>query len=155
MFLIFSNLKVSASTETFVTFLRSIELLKSGTDLIIGHSAHMIQELEYYDGKRVAYSIGNFIMNGDGEYKARNLPPYSFIARLNVQNVAGKLVKRLMLYPIISANMESDFTPRFVNEQEMEHIHNILKSHHYDMTALDPYMTISDDEFGYYFDCIL
>lgn len=134
---------------------RAVDLLKAGVDLIVGHSAHMIQELEYYDDKLVAYSIGNFIMNGDGEYRARNLPPYSFIARLNVQNIKGKLVKKLMLYPIITSNLDTDFTPRFVDESEMDHIHSILKGHNYDMAYLDRFVSMAKDDFGHYFDCIL
>ena len=134
---------------------RAVDYIRSGVDLIIGHSAHMMQEIEYYEDKLVAYSIGNFIMNGDGEYKARNLPPYSFIARLNVQNINGGLIKKLMLYPIRSSNLETDFTPDFVSDKEIQHINKILKSHNYDMTMLDGLISIKRDKFGSYFECML
>jgi poly-gamma-glutamate capsule biosynthesis protein CapA/YwtB (metallophosphatase superfamily) len=127
-------------------------LVKAGADLVVGHSAHMIQELEYYNEKLILYSIGNFIMNGDGEYKRRNLPPYSFIARLNICEVDDKLVKKMLLYPIMSNNKEIDFSPRFVDHQEFNHVHMILRSHNYDMQLFDNHVILGDDEYGYYFE---
>ncbi len=138
--------------RTFTQQKMSEELINTGVDFIVGHSAHMIQEVEYYKKRLVIFSIGNFIMNGDGEYTRRNLPPYSYIARLNVQNIAGKLKKKMILYPIHSDNTASDFTPRFVTQREFEHVHCILRGHNVDMDMFDKVVTIGKDEFGSYFE---
>lgn len=125
-------------------------LINAGVDLIVGHSAHMFQEVEYYKNKLIVYSIGNFIFNADGEYKKRNLPPYSFIARLNVQNIDNSLQKKMMLYPFLCCNKEIDFTLRFVNAEEFEHIIMIIKSHNFDMESAGKLFEYGKDQYGYY-----
>jgi len=39
------------------------ELIDAGADLIIGHHPHVAQEVEQYRGKRIAYSLGNFVFD--------------------------------------------------------------------------------------------
>jgi len=36
-----------------------------GADLIVGHHPHVVQEIEEYKGKYIAYSLGNFIFDQD------------------------------------------------------------------------------------------
>lgn len=38
-------------------------LVEAGVDLIIGHHPHVIQEVEYYQGVPIYYSLGNFIFD--------------------------------------------------------------------------------------------
>ncbi len=138
--------------RTFTQQQQGEEFIKAGTDLIVGHSAHMIQEIEYHKEKLIMYSIGNFLINGNGEYKRRKLPPYSFIARLNVQNIEGTFVKKMMVYPILVDNMATDFTPRFVNEKEFNHVRDILRSHEIDTDIFDNMVKIDEDKYGKYFE---
>lgn len=37
--------------------------IDAGADMIIGHHPHVIQDIEYYNGKLIAYSLGNFIFD--------------------------------------------------------------------------------------------
>ena len=37
--------------------------IDSGADLVIGHHPHVVQEIEEYRGKYIAYSLGNFIFD--------------------------------------------------------------------------------------------
>jgi poly-gamma-glutamate synthesis protein (capsule biosynthesis protein) len=37
--------------------------IDSGADMIIGHHPHVIQDVEYYQGKPIFYSLGNFIFD--------------------------------------------------------------------------------------------
>lgn len=138
--------------RTFTQQKQGEEFISAGVDLIVGHSAHMIQEIEYYKNKLIMYSIGNFLINGNGEYKRRKLPPYSFIARLNVQNIEGKLEKKMIVYPIVVDNMETDFTPRFVKKKEFDHVKAILRSHDISTDIFDSLVQISKDKHGYYFE---
>ena len=125
-------------------------LIKEGADLILGHSAHMIQEVEYIADKPVIYSLGNFILNGDGEYQQRNLPPYSFISRLNVRPLDDGLDVSLKLYPIQCDNLRTAFQTRFVNEQEFHHVHAIIRSHGYQLDQLEEHYSCGEDEYGLY-----
>ncbi|XPV68939.1 MAG: CapA family protein [Halarcobacter sp.] len=136
--------------RTFTQQKQGEEFIRSGVDLIVGHSAHMIQEVEYYKDRLIIYSIGNFLINGNGEYKRRRLPPYSFIARLNVQNIDNTFVKKIYLYPIFVDNMASDFTPRFVDKKEFIHVKDILRSHEISTDIFDNTVILGQDKFGYF-----
>lgn len=142
------------SWRTFEQQLHAEKIIEAGADIIVGHSAHMIQEVEYIDGKLVLYSIGNFIFNGDGEYQRRNLPPYSFIARLHInEDKNGLSCAKMLLYPFVSDNAGTDFNPRFVNKHEFEQVRMIMRSHCYDMNMIDELMHFGRDKFGYYLEC--
>ncbi|MFZ5634306.1 MAG: CapA family protein [Bacillota bacterium] len=69
-------------------------LVDAGADIVVGHHPHVLQGIEIYKGKVIAYSLGNFIFTissiqkaregailqvtagSDGSYKARILPTY-------------------------------------------------------------------------------
>ena len=136
--------------RTFTQQKQGEEFIRAGVDLIVGHSAHMIQEIEYYKEKLIMYSIGNFLMNGDGEYKRRKLPPYSFIARLNIQNIDGEFIKSMLVYPIVVDNIATDFTPRFVNEKEFDHVKDILRTHNINTDIFDTIVSLGKDKYGQY-----
>lgn len=44
------------------------ELLRSGADIIIGSHPHVLQGIEYIDGKPVVYSMGDFWFNDETKY---------------------------------------------------------------------------------------
>jgi len=39
----------------------------AGADLVIGHHAHILQGIEFYQGKVIAYGLGNFAFDIDGD----------------------------------------------------------------------------------------
>lgn len=39
------------------------QLIDAGADLIVGHHPHVPQEIEYYKGRPIAYSLGNFVFD--------------------------------------------------------------------------------------------
>lgn len=39
-------------------------MIDAGADLVVGSHPHVIQEVEYYQGKLIAYSLGNFVFDG-------------------------------------------------------------------------------------------
>lgn len=41
------------------------ELINAGADLIVGHHPHVLQPIEKYKGKYIAYSLGNFVFGGN------------------------------------------------------------------------------------------
>ena len=38
--------------------------IDSGADLVLGHHSHVVQGLEAYRGRLIAYSLGNFVFPG-------------------------------------------------------------------------------------------
>ncbi len=39
------------------------QIINAGADIIIGHHPHVLQEIEMYKGKTIAYSLGNFVFD--------------------------------------------------------------------------------------------
>lgn len=100
-------------------------LVRAGADLIIGHGAHMIQEIESYKNSLIVYSIGNGVFNSNGEYNRRFVPPYSMLAQLQF----SKKEIELKLYPIYSNNLKTYWQPRPLNEVEFTHCTTMLKAY--------------------------
>ena len=115
-------------------------LVEAGADLIIGHGAHMAQEVAEIDGKKIVYSIGNGVFNSNGEYNRRHVAPYSMIAQLVFDDEI-----ELRLYPFYSNNLKTFWQPRFLTEDEFDHCTTILKS--YGSIPLD---VETEDELSYY-----
>ncbi|MGN0364070.1 MAG: CapA family protein [Bilifractor sp.] len=41
------------------------QAIDEGADLVVGHHPHVIQGIEYYKGKTIMYSLGNFLFGGN------------------------------------------------------------------------------------------
>lgn len=99
------------------------ELVGAGADVIIGSGPHMLGEFERIDGKWVVYSIGNGVFNSDGEYRARGMPPYGFLARLGIDARGIEIG----LYPILADNLRTFWQPRPVDPTEFQHVLTVLR----------------------------
>lgn len=83
--------------------------INAGADIIVGHGAHMLQEIEYIRGRPVIYSVGNFVFNSNGEYRRRKVPPYSLLFQLKAKLYGDQLLLDYELLPIFCANHECGF----------------------------------------------
>jgi hypothetical protein len=104
------------------------EFLDAGIDLILGHGAHMLQEVEWRDGRWVVFSLGNFVFNAPGRYKLLNAPPFSFLAKLLAEPDHGRLAVCVRLYPIVTDNKRTDYQSRFVTDGEFVRVLEVLES---------------------------
>lgn len=125
-------------------------MVGAGADLIVGHGAHMMQEIGRRRGRWVVYSLGNGYFGSEGEYARRSMPPYSFLARLNVNDREGTPAYFLRLYPIISDNQMTRFQPRFVTAGEFRDVTNFLDMRNPEIFAGSPLLRGARDEFGWY-----
>lgn len=51
------------TTPSFSQRKGAYRLIRAGADAIIGHHPHVLQEMEYFDGKPIFYSLGNFVFD--------------------------------------------------------------------------------------------
>ncbi len=84
---------VQRPREIFRRFARAV--LDRGVDLYYGHSAHLFQGVEIYDGKPILYDTGDFIDDYAVDPNLRN--DRSFLFRVSVE---GGDLKRLELFPV-------------------------------------------------------
>jgi poly-gamma-glutamate synthesis protein (capsule biosynthesis protein) len=75
-----------------------------GADLVLGHHPHVLQELEVYKGRLIAYSLGNFVFGSES-----NRTNYSMILLLTFQ---GKRLARAEAVPIDVNNYRVKYKPR-------------------------------------------
>jgi poly-gamma-glutamate capsule biosynthesis protein CapA/YwtB (metallophosphatase superfamily) len=95
-------------------------LIDRGADLVIGHGAHVLQEIELYQGRWIVYNLGNFVFNSTGRYKKKEIDPFSLMANLSVARKKNGLSVSLRLYPIFSDNRITLFQPHFVTDNQFE-----------------------------------
>ena len=56
----------------------------AGADLVIGHHSHRINPIEYYNGKYICYSLGNFSFAGNN--KPSDMASYIFQIRMRLRD---------------------------------------------------------------------
>jgi D-alanine-D-alanine ligase-like ATP-grasp enzyme/L-alanine-DL-glutamate epimerase-like enolase superfamily enzyme len=104
----------------------SERLAEAGAHLIIGHGAHVLQELDIAGPHATVYSVGNFVFNWSGRFDKFDVPPYSLVARVDVGLENDQWRLGLRLYPIVSDNRQTGFQPRPVREDEFESLWSAL-----------------------------
>ena len=101
-------------------------LREAGVDLIVGHGAHMLQEVEHDGRGWIFYSIGNLLFNSRGRYAAHKAPPYGLPLAADFSIQDGRARVGLRAYPIVSDNQLTGYQSRFVTEDELTTIESLL-----------------------------
>jgi poly-gamma-glutamate synthesis protein (capsule biosynthesis protein) len=88
-----------------------------GADVIIGHHPHVLQGLEIYHGRLIAYSLGNFAFGG-------NMDPYdkrTLILQLRVDPAdTGCYAARILPARVSSVEYVNNYQPTLYNGWEKE-----------------------------------
>ena len=123
-------------------------LLDVGVDLIVGHGAHMLQEIERRDERWIVYGLGNLVFNAPGRYRKHGAPPISLIAKLIVAPDGGGLTISLRLYPIVTDNKITDYRTQFTTEDEFAEVGRLLFAKSDDAIGLGRQMRSGRDGAG-------
>lgn len=76
-------------------------MIDAGADLVIGGHPHITQGAEYYQGKLIVYSLGNFVFDGFETPETRR----GWLLRLTVDRSG------LIAWDTLAADMDNDGTP--------------------------------------------
>lgn len=109
------------------------EFIDAGADMVIGHGTHMLSTIEEYKGKRIVYSIGNFVFTSPGRYKKLGVPPCSLITKVQIEENDGKWLIKDEHIPIFTDNRRSKFKPYIINNDELQTYLNKNKNNNKDM----------------------
>lgn len=88
-------------------------LIEAGADLIFGHSCHVFQGIELFEGKPILYSTGDFVDDYAVDEVERNDQSFVFAVELEKTRV-----RRLLLSPTVIR----DFQARLATGEEAEAI---------------------------------
>jgi UDP-N-acetylmuramyl pentapeptide synthase len=122
--------------------------IESGVDLIIGHGAHMMQQIEKIQNKWTIYSIGNGVFNSNGEYAQRKVPPYGFAAQLRI-GTAGDM--HLRLHPLYTDNLKTFWQPCFVTDAQFKEV----MAYHMKVGSPVNQFAVNRDHYGHYLELTL
>jgi hypothetical protein len=93
-------------------------LLDAGADIVLGHGAHLLQEVEPYRGRLILHGLGNFLFLSPGRYQGTN--PWSLAARLDFSEDGGVLRLTVVVYFLASDNTTTGYQPRLLAGEEFE-----------------------------------
>jgi hypothetical protein len=103
-------------------------LASAGVDLIVGHGAHQLQEIERIGTTWVFYSLGNFVFQAAGRYERYGATPFSLVLRATVPGGENADGVALHVYPIHCDNLRNDYRPRPVDADEFGLVRETLLS---------------------------
>ncbi|MDD5899119.1 MAG: CapA family protein [Clostridia bacterium] len=100
----------------------------AGADLVIGHHSHRINPIEYYNGKYICYSLGNFCFAGNN--KPNDMATFIFQVRMRVKD--GRATSdsfKIIPCRISSRTDYNDFAPTpYTKATNIEAVIKTLKS---------------------------
>ncbi|MGV8983577.1 CapA family protein [Clostridium sp.] len=88
--------------------------IDNGADIILGHHPHVIQGIEQYKNRIIAYSLGNFCFGGNSNPKDKT----TFIFQSNLKFTSNKLTAigvRVIPCSISSVDYKNDYRPTPLN----------------------------------------
>lgn len=85
--------------------------IRSGADAVIGHHPHVLQEVVFYRGKPIFYSLGNFTFGSRPYFSAQQ----GAGVRMTIQN---KKLSAFEIIPLKVQNTEVNFVPALYSEDE-------------------------------------
>ena len=86
--------------------------IDQGADLVIGHHPHVVQEVETYKGKQIAYSLGNLSFGGNRNPSDKNCLIFqeTFTLNLTTRKISASSYKALP-YKVSSVSYRNDYRP--------------------------------------------
>lgn len=124
----------------------------SGANIVVGAHPHVMQGIEIYNGKIIAYSLGNFCFGAN--YNPRNKETFILQTTLNRDGDAITITPRVIPCRISSTMTRNDFRPTPVEGDDAAQILNHLKEYSKiynqttDFTEGNAYERIRDDRTG-------
>ena len=99
-------------------------VIDEGADLVIGHHPHVLQGIEEYKGKVIAYSLGNFSFGGNRNPKDKDSIIFQQIFTFNSKRQLIKINTNIIPVSISSEKNRNDYTPVLLDGLERERVLN-------------------------------
>lgn len=101
--------------------------IDAGADLVVGHHSHRINPIEYYKGRYICYSLGNFSFAGNT--KPSDMSTYIFQIKMRVKDGAATSEQIKIIPCRISSRRDyNDFAPTpYTKDENVEAVLRTLK----------------------------
>jgi hypothetical protein len=104
-------------------------IVDAGADLVVGHGAHVFQEVERYRGRWILYGLGNLAFLTPGRYPDHDIHRYGMLATLRWTATPQRLAGELLLRFVASDNKQTDYQPHILSDADFEAAHALLRAH--------------------------
>ncbi len=99
-------------------------LLDAGADLVLGHGAHVFQEIEPYRHRLILHGLGNFVFLSPGRYQ--NIHPWSLAARLDFTEQDRTVRLAVVMYFLASDNRATGYQPQVLGGEAFQRARRLL-----------------------------
>lgn len=93
-----------------------------GADLVVGSHPHVLQGIDYYNGKFIIYSLGNFCFGGNKNPKDKNTMIVQAEAHINANGVKDEFKLTVIPCTISSVEDRNDYCPTIADGEKREEI---------------------------------
>lgn len=102
--------------------------ISEGADLVLGHHPHVLQGIEYYEGKYIVYSLGNFVFGGNKNPSDKDTMIFQ-ITYSYENNILKDTSINIIPCSLSSVQDKNDYQPTILEGEEKERVLNkIFKS---------------------------
>ena len=99
-----------------------------GSDLVIGAHPHVVQGIEEYNGKYIAYSLGNFCFGGNKNPSDKDSMIYQQTFNFENNKLVGIETPNIIPCSISSTKSRNDYKPTVLQGSEANRVLNKIKS---------------------------
>ncbi len=93
-----------------------------GADLVVGCHPHVLQGIDYYNGKYIIYSLGNFCFGGNRNPKDKNTMIVQADVKINGQGTVDEIQLSVIPCTISSVSERNDYCPTIAEGNKKEQI---------------------------------
>ena len=118
------------------------EFIELGADLIIGNHPHVVQGVEYYQGKVICYSLGNFSFGANRNPGDKGTVVFQQTFTFVDGKLQPELSARIIPARVTSVTAYNNFQPTPTEGEEREEMLNRMRQYS------EPYSSVQFDEEG-------
>lgn len=95
-----------------------------GADLILGHHPHVVQGIEEYKGKFIAYSLGNFMFGGNKNPSDKDTFVFQQTFHLKNGTVTNQKQIKVVPFSVSSVSYRNNYQPTLLKGSEAKRVKN-------------------------------
>lgn len=103
--------------------------IDEGADLVIGHHPHVLQGVEKYKGRYIAYSLGNFCFGGNSNPEDKDTMIFQQTFTITKDGVKKDEAINMIPCSLSSANGYNDYCPVPLEGSEKERVLNKIEEY--------------------------
>ena len=100
-----------------------------GADLVVGCHPHVLQGIDYYNGKYIIYSLGNFCFGGHKNPKDKNAMIVQATATVDANGPVGELQLKVIPCRISGKNDINDYCPYIPEGERFDEIIGLVNQY--------------------------